>query len=252
MLREVLSLGDKIDIRLLDHMSKPHMGRTLVSQLIDFIDLDVIHIAAPIVYGRTILLQVGDSYNLCFYTEKGLYHCNCTVLNNHKDNKTVITTVRIVTNLEKFQRRQYYRMECIHDIEYRIITTEEKILLQRLSSGEKISEEERNEISTRLKQLESKWISGMITNISGGGAKFNSDHQHNQGDKLLINLSFMPIGDTRGMLLKARMISTGKILTRVGAFEHGIEFIDIDQKDRETLIKFIFEQERIRRRNELS
>ena len=72
MLDGIISIGDKIEIQMLDHNGKPvHIGRTFVSQLIDFIDQDVINIAAPIVFRRTILLQVGENYNLCFYTRKG-------------------------------------------------------------------------------------------------------------------------------------------------------------------------------------
>lgn len=252
MLRDVLSLGDKIDIRLLDHNGKPHSGRTLVSQLVDFVELDVVNIAAPIVFGKTILLQAGESYNLCFYTDKGLYQCNCVLLNNHKDNRTVISTVRITTNLEKFQRRQYFRLECIHDIEYREITKEEEIIDRKMASGEFRSEEERTEATQKLKQFEREWASGTITDLSGGGARFNSTHQHNQGDKLRIKLGVVNAGDKNGMMLIARIVSVGKIPSKVGAYEYRVEFIDIMQKDREVLIKYIFEQERKRRRNDLS
>jgi c-di-GMP-binding flagellar brake protein YcgR len=214
--------------------------------------MDVIHIAAPIVFGKTILLQVGESYNLCFYTDKGLYQCNCVLLNNHKDNRTVISTVRIVTNLEKFQRRQYFRLECIQDIEYREITQEEEILERKMTTGEFRSEDERTECAQKLKQFERNWINATITDLSGGGARFNSTQQHNTGDKLRMKLSAISSSDKTGMLLNARIVSVGKILTRVGVYEYRVEFIDIMQKDREVLIKYIFEQERKRRRNDMS
>jgi c-di-GMP-binding flagellar brake protein YcgR len=252
MLRDVLSLGDKIDIRLLDHNGRPHNGRTLVSQLVDFVDLDVINIAAPIVYGKTILLHVGESYNLCFYTEKGLYQCNCVLLSNHKDSRTVISMVRIVTNLEKFQRRQYFRLECILDIEYRIITIEEEMLERKMTSGDFGSEDERTDCETKLKQFEREWINAVITDISGGGARFNSAQQHNPGEKVRIKLGVISSGDMKGMILNARIVTSDKILTKFGSFEHRVEFADIMQRDRETLIRYIFEQERKRRRNDKS
>jgi c-di-GMP-binding flagellar brake protein YcgR len=250
MLRDVLSLGDKIDIRLLDQNGKPYNGRTLVSQLIDFVDLDVINIAAPIAYGKTILLQAGESYNLCFYTMKGLYQCNCVLLNNSKDNNTVISTVRIITNLEKFQRRQYFRLECLLDIEYRVITKEEERLEQNLVSGEYKNEEERIEIEKKLKSFDLTWNKAVMTDLSGGGARFNSMQQLNLEDKLRIKFAYVYTGDKKNMLLNAHVISTDKILTKSGAYEHRVEFIDIKQKDREALIKYIFEQERKRRKND--
>ncbi len=251
MLREVLSIGDKIDVKPLGRSGKPVMGaRTFVSQLVDFVDADVLNIAAPIVLGRTIPLPVGENFNLCFYTEKGLYQCNSTVLSNHRDNKTIITIVRITTNLEKFQRRQYYRLECIHDIEYRQITIEEELLDKRLNTNQFSNPDEQAEAKRKLAQLDREWIPASITDLSGGGARFSSELSHNPGDKLRIKLDFVSGGEMKKLVLTANVIYSGRILTRTGAYEHRVEFIDIMQRDRETLIRYIFEQERKRRRND--
>jgi c-di-GMP-binding flagellar brake protein YcgR len=250
MLSEILSLGDKIDIKHIDSKGRTvNSMKTFVSQLVDFVDFDVINIATPIVYGKTVLLGVGDNYNLCFYSSKGLYQCNCIVLSNHKENNTVVSVVRITTNLEKFQRRQYYRLECIHDIEYRVITKEEEILERKLREEDFKSDEERNECKKKLSQLEKEWIQASITDISGGGARFNSSVSLNQGDKVRIKMDIQISGDLKRMLLGADIISSGRIINRLGVYEHRAEFNDIMQKDREVLIKYIFEQERRRRRN---
>lgn len=251
MLQEVLSVGDKIDIKPIGQNGRVVVGaRTYVSQLVDFVDPDVINIAAPIVLGRTLPLQVGERFNLCFYTEKGLYRCNCLVLSNHRDNKTIITVVRITTNLEKFQRRQYYRLECIHDIEYRTITLEEQILERRLDDNSFKNADERAEISMKLSEMDKEWKAASITDISGGGAKFTSGSSLHIGDKLRMRLSFINSPGTKSMILGALVVATGQILTRVGAYEHRVQFDDISQKEREVLIKYIFEQERKRMRND--
>lgn len=251
MLREVLSIGDKIDVKPLGRSGKPVTGaRTFVSQLVDFVDADVLNIAAPIVFGRTIPLPVGENFNLCFYTEKGLYQCNSTVLSNHKENKTIITMVRITTNLEKFQRRQYFRLECIHDIEYRPITFEEELLEKKISTDQFSDPEELAQAKRKLAQLDREWISAAVTDLSGGGARFSSQVSHNSGDKLRIKLDFVTGGELKKLVLNANVISSGRILTRVGANEHRVEFINIMQKDREALIRYIFEQERKKRRND--
>ncbi len=252
MLHEVLSIGDKIDIKPLNKSGRPVAGaRTLVSQLVDFIDSNVINIAAPIVYGRTLPLAVGENYNLCFYTEKGLYQCSSTVISNQRDNKTIITVVRITSNLEKYQRRQYYRLECIHDVEYRPITIEEEILERKLSSSEFDNPEELMEVKKRLAQLDKLWISASITDLSGGGAKFCSEALHNSGDKIRMKLDFITSKEMNKLMLTAKVIASGRIPARVGTYEHRVEFIDIMPKDREAIIKYIFEQERKRRRNEI-
>jgi c-di-GMP-binding flagellar brake protein YcgR len=253
MLNKILSLGDKIDIKRLDSNGRIVKSmKTFVSQLVDFVDFDVINIATPIVYGKTILLDVGDKFNLCFYSSIGLYQCNCIILSNHKENNTMVSVVRITSNLEKFQRRQYYRLECIHDITYRIITIEEEILMKKLKEEDFQSVEERNEYRRRLSQYDKAWIQAAIIDLSGGGARFNSNELHNQGEKILMKLDFNISGELKKMQLSAVIITSNKIMNRIGAYEHRVEFQNILQKDREDLIKYIFEQERKRRRNDKS
>jgi c-di-GMP-binding flagellar brake protein YcgR len=250
MLREVLTLGDKIDIKHLDKSGKPaHNARTHVSQLIDFADFDVLHIATPISNSTPVILNVGEYYNLCFYTKKGLYQCNGVILSNHRENNIIVAVVRITTNLEKYQRRQYYRLECIIDTQYRVITREEEILEKKLKTEDFRSNEERSECRKRLNQLAREWIPASITDISGGGTRFNSEVSHNQGDKLQIKLELLIGNELRIMTLGADVISSGRIFNRTGVYEHRVEFNDIIKKDREELIKYIFEQERQRRRN---
>ncbi len=251
MIQEVLSIGDKIDIKPIGKNGKPVMGaRTYVSQLVDFVDPDVINIAAPIVFGRTIPLHVGESYSLCFYAEKGLYRCNCLVLGSQRDNNTIVTMVRITTDLEKFQRREYFRLECIHDIKYRQVTLEEQILEKKLDDNNFRNAGERAEISRKLSEMDTGWIPASVTDISGGGAKFTSESELHAGDKLRIKLGFIDYPENGGMVLSAQIVATGRIITRTGVYEHRVQFHDISAKEREALIRYIFEQERMRIKNE--
>lgn len=253
MFKEILTIGDKIDIRPLDKSGKPvYTLRTLASRLFDFVDTDVISIAAPIINSRAVILGVGVTYNLTFYTEKALYECDCIVISNHKENKTIVSVVKIEGELKKFQRRQYYRLECIHEIEYRIITIEEEILDKKFHMDEFKTKEERSESRKRLAKFENEWLQGAVIDLSGGGARFNSTIEHNKGDKIRIKLDLLINNNLRKMILGALIISSNKSFIKPGVYEHRVEFIDIMQRDREDLIKYIFEQERKRRKSDKS
>jgi c-di-GMP-binding flagellar brake protein YcgR len=251
MLQEILAIGDKIDVSKMDHSGKLSGGsKTYVSQLVDFVDSDVINIAAPIGNSRLIILEVGESYSLCFYSNKGLYQCNCVVINNYRENNMIIAVVRLISDLEKFQRRQYFRLECVLDMEYRIITKEEEILENRLRQDNFGNKEERSECRKRLNLLNNEWIKANFTDLSGGGARFNSGFQHQQGEKVRIKFDFILGKNLKNMDLGAEIIASGKLMHRNGVYEHRVEFKNIGKNDREDLIKYIFEQERKRRRNE--
>lgn len=253
MLREILTIGDKIDIKPLDKSGRPlHNTRIFASQFIDFVDFDIINISAPIVYGRAIPLAAGEFFNLCFYTNKGLYQCNCTAISNYKDNNTVVTVVRVINNLEKLQRRQFFRLECIIDIEYRIIRKEEEILEEKLLKNDFNSVQDKEKALMILDQFTKQWAKAAITNISGGGARFNSLTRLNQGDKVRIIMNLPKGFDTFKMELDAIIVASDKLLNRSDSYENRIQFIEVKPKDREELIKFIFELDRKRRRNEKS
>lgn len=250
MLRDIVHIGDKIEIKQIDQQGTPiKTSKTYVSQVVDFIDEDTISIASPIKDGLIVILERWANYRLYFYTVKGLYQCNCLVLKKYRENKMPMVMVKLTSELEKIQRRQYYRLECIHEIEYRLITEEERNLEKKLLDGRIISTEERAEVRKRLAQLNNLWIQACITDISGGGCRFNSEEELKPGDKIIIKLDFLLKNELKKLDITAEVIATEKMYNRYGVYEHRVEFSDIKPKDREDLIKYIFEQERIRRSN---
>ncbi len=245
---DIIRLGDKIDVTHLDRFGRlAHNARTYVSQLIDFVDKDVIQIATPIVSSTPIILNVGESYQLCFYTAKGLFQCNCQVLKNQRDNNIIVAVVRITSNLEKYQRRQYFRLECAEDITYRIITREEEILEERLQKNDYRTEDEYKEYKKRLLVLKAAWFSATMKDISGGGTRFVAAATHEKGDKLQIKLELAFKNEIKTFLAVAVIIAVDRVMNRTGLYEYRVEFTDIMKNDREDLIKYIFEQERKRR-----
>ncbi len=251
MLREVLTLGDKIDIKLLDRNGKPAQdSKTLVSKLMDFLDADVISITTPFANGRTIPLEVGEYYNLCFYTDKGLYQCRGVALNNHREDKAIMSVIRITSSLEKYQRRQYFRLECIQDIVYRMVTNEEELLEQKLLEDNLADPETASEYRMKLTEFNREWIRGSMTDLSGGGAKYTSDRPHTAGEKIRMKLELTTAEEKKQIMVDAAVVHSDKIVNRRDLFEHRVEFTNISRKDREELIRYIFEQERRRRRYE--
>ncbi len=250
MLSDILTPGDKIGITKMDKYGKPYQGaRPFVSQFIDFVDLDIIQIATPIVSSKFIMLSVGASYHLCFYTRKGLYQGVCVVLKNIRVENTIVAVVRVTTNLEKYQRRQYYRLDYVDDIKYRVVTRDEEILKTKLKNNDFENEEELVECKKKILQLENDWIMAIMKDISGGGIRFISESVHDKGDMLKIELNLVMNAGFRSITIEADIISSQKLMDKPGSYEYRVEFSDIMKKDREDLVKYIFEQERHRRKN---
>lgn len=251
MLSDILTVGDKIDV--IPPESKVGLfktPKTYVSQIMDIDNEKTISIAMPYGNGLMYVLEKEVKYRLHFYTSKGLYQALCTLEGIYRENNAIIAQVKLISDLDKIQRRQYFRLECIHEIEYRVITQEEMVMEDRIAADKFLNQQERAEVRKRLGQLERAWQKASITDLSGGGARFNSDHPLMAGDRIRIKLDFITGGELKKMILGAVIIASGKHENRNDKFEHRAEFYDIGKADREDLIKYIFEQERRRRRND--
>lgn len=250
MLREIVKIGDKIEIKPLNNNGELiNSSNIFISQLVDYIEDDKIGIATPIRHGMIVILERQKYYRLYFYTSKGLYQCNCVMLQTYRENKTILALVRLTSEPEKIQRRQYYRLECIHEIEYRIITQEEIKLEERLHSGKITDSHELSNIKKKLAQIDKFWNQASVMDLSGGGCRFNSLHELQAGDKIRVRFDYIFRDELKKLEITADIIASRKLPDR-SVYEHRAEFSNITKNDREDLIKYIFKQERRLRRND--
>jgi c-di-GMP-binding flagellar brake protein YcgR len=249
MIQDIISIGDKIDIKPIGHRDKQrNLEKVSVSQLVNYVDHDMIDIAAPMSNGRIRLLDAETVYHICFYTKKGLYQSKCIVINTFRDNNIVTCRVKLTSDLEKYQRRQYYRLEYFKEIEYRFITREEEILSDRIRNGECKSDLEREETLERLRQLDQAWNKATLMNLSGGGVRFCTAGVHEAEDKIIIRLEIEIQGALTILKEKAAIVAVEKLENRKGYYAYRAQFCEIGRKERENVIRFIFEQERKRRK----
>lgn len=230
MLNDVVSIGDKLELRHLSFSTNSNKSEKVYkSKVIDFISEDTVNIMMPIEGSKLIPLSVGEKYNLCFFTKKGLYQCKSVIIDRSRANNVYTLIIQITTELEKYQRRQFYRFEYLLEFKYRLI------------SDLNTSIHEPNTLENE------KQMSGTILDISGGGARFVSEHSHKRGDMLLMCMEFDTNKITRTFHIKAFIISSYKMVNRKGYYEHRVQFKDIPEDEREAIIKFIFEKERQQR-----
>jgi len=251
MINNVISVGDKLDLLKLKIKDNEVVNdKIYTSQLLDYIDNDKANISMPIVKGRIIPLTVGDRYILCFYTTKGLFQCKAIITDRFKNNNIYIHEIQFLSELEKYQRRQYFRLDCIIDITYHVITNIEILLANQVRINNFQNEIEKNECIDALESYRKICNKGTIIDISGGGARFNSNLILDLADSIQINVELGTSEGIKTLVLDANVISSNKMMHRPGYFEHRIQFKEILQDDREAIIKFIFEVDRRKRRKE--
>ncbi len=248
MIKNYLSVGNKLELmKLKMRDDEPIENHRYLSKLLDFIDSDKAKIAMPIERGKIIPLTVGEKYIICFFTDKGLYQCKAVITARYKEQNIYILEVQFLSELEKYQRRQFYRLECNLYIKYHIITEAEIILSNQLTKNDFLNKADEETCYEALIACQKVWNEGIITDISGGGARFISDTQLDIANPILLDIKLY---DNKSHIIQVKVISSNKMANRPNFFEHRVQFNDIASEEREAIIKFIFEEERRQRKRE--
>ena len=235
-MKVTFAIGDRIELmHIKSAIGRKVSDKKYGSQLLDFDGDRTAKIAMPISEGKVIPLEIDDDYNLCFFTNSGLYQCTAQIKKRYTENRMYVMDVIFLTPLKKFQRRKFYRLDCLFPIRYRIVPKEQF--------------EKKNEAEQDNEKDEILWEEGTISDLSGGGIRFHGNVECKKGDFVEIVL---PLSLQSGITLSLYM----KVVSCVHfegsrvAYETRGEFLNINEKERETVIKYVFEEQRRRMRKE--
>lgn len=242
MVRDVVSIGDKVELKILDR-DEENEKACYKSKVLDFPDYKSAIITMPIVKGRIVPLSVGDRYSVRFFANNGLYECKGIVTDRSNDDNVYILTIEFTSALEKHQRRKYFRLSCVLDTEYYIVTETEQTLRYKLKKDEFKSPEEKEACIEALKQCKRDWQNGIIVDLSGGGVRLTSENLHEIGSFVQMKIQFGVPVKLKAEYVSGAIISSEKMTNRVGFFEYRLQFKEVLKEDREAIIKYIFEEE---------
>jgi c-di-GMP-binding flagellar brake protein YcgR len=242
MVSDVVSIGDKVELIILDR-DEENEKASYKSKVLDFPDYKSAIITMPIVKGRIVPLSVGDRYSLRFFANSGLYECKGVVTDRSNDDNVYILTIEFTSALEKHQRRKYFRLSCVLDTEYYIVTEAELTLRYKLKQDEFKSPEEKEACIEALEQCKRDWQNGIIVDLSGGGVRLTSENLHDIGSFVQMKIQFGVPVKLKADYVSGVIISSEKMTNRVGFYEYRLQFKEVLKEDREAVIKYIFEEE---------
>ncbi len=213
---EYVNLGDKIE--LLTELDSQGNQKKYFSS-IQGVEGNTLIVSAPMTKGRIEPLEIMRVYGMCIYTDKGLYRAEVEVVSREVRETLFLLHVQLRSELEKFQRRQFYRMDCVLQFNFKGVNSDDD------------------------------WFNALILDISGGGIRFYTKEKLKIGDEIINHIKLQFKDRVEELYL------TGKVLSMDISgkkddikFEVREVFEDIDEDDREVIIKYIFDEERRRRR----
>ncbi len=254
MANNVIQIGNKIEMRAVSNRSltRELTGEEIyISQFLQWTDLNVAAIAVPTYKGHLVPLRVDDIYELQFFTGRGLYRCRGKVLKRTKTgNNIAVAEVKFISAMEKFQRRQYYRMQCILPMKYAVLTDVQKDLYKEKKRC--LSLEQKLSIEEKLENQQMEFIKATVLDISGGGIRFNSALQQEMGDVLLLQPELPETVKKKIPFLFGRVILSHRIPNKEPVmYDNRIEFVEISSSEQETIVTYIFKEEREKRKREV-
>lgn len=243
---DVIRVGDKIDIRLVQQIESTDKSKEIPevyrSQVLDIKENGNFEIAMPTEKGRLILLPLGVRFEFVFYSYNGsLYRSIGQIVERYKKDGFYMLEVQLRTTLEKFQRREFYRYNCAIDFVFYELEEEQK----NMNSADDIIRD------MAAGELKMQSYQGVMVDLSGGGMKFRSQQELKPGDRVLVRLRLTNDKMDRQFHIIGSVIANVVVHTSANVlYESRIKFHIEDDKIREEIIRYIFEEERKNRQKE--
>lgn len=233
MIEQYVYLGQRVELetvtRIIADGQPQQLKKVYSSKVFDILSAERLEILMPYEQRKLVLLPVDTEYTMYFYVENGIFECSARIVDRYKTSNTFILVVEILTPLRKYQRREYYRYNCALELETR-----------------EISEEERSLLDTPVIEFvqELPLEKSMIVDISGGGLRFISTQRYKEGTLLYCKYNLPDNEEQKIYEIVGRVLHVIPVEKRPGCFEHRIQYHNIDNRKREEIIRYIFEQER--------
>ncbi len=238
MLNEFVKPGNLVEVisRELNER-EDKKAKTMKTRIYDIASEDVIRVTVPTVQGKMQLIAMDREYDIYFYTDNGLFQSICTVKDRYRINAVPVMELEIQSNLRRYQRREYYRLNCLMEMKCRALNSEETD--EFIKTGNYSTE------TVRVPNA-------VLVDISGGGARFVTNEQYEIGALTLFRFSLRQKTGYKDYSVIARIIHSDPMQKSPGKFENRAEFVDIENAERESIIKYIFEEERRMRKTTTS
>jgi c-di-GMP-binding flagellar brake protein YcgR len=218
-------IGTRLELELINSFGTK-IGQTYVSQLIDIKNKEDIIILCPIFESQFVFIASGSNVRILFLHEKfGLLSFTANITSREKSGNILLLHTKITSEIEKIQRRKYYRQDCILKSEYRVYTEPKQ--------GE-------DDIDP------TPYKKAIAKNLSGNGTCIVIEENIQKGT--LLEVKIYTNENTYIRAIGPIMRNSQILTSRDKKFEMGLYFKEISSKDQDILVKYVFDLQRLQLR----
>ncbi|MDP4179465.1 MAG: PilZ domain-containing protein [Bacillota bacterium] len=213
-----LQPGTKLEIEIIDNLKTEGSSSLYISEF-EWAEGDkTIYVAAPIYEGKYVTAYIGMKISLYICKKNEFYKIKAIMSERLVKEGLPLYKLNIEPEIERIQRRQFFRFDCVLDVRCREVELENNKVIPK-----------------------GRFSTGLTRDISGGGTCLVLMEGLEKGKMIEceLRLSEQQVVKFLGTIVRSHLHAQTK-----DRFEAGVEFFNIDNKTRESIISFIFQEQR--------
>lgn len=205
-----LEIGDKIKISRFDSKTIKHS-----SQILDILSENEYIISGPIRRSVNIHVIPNTILEICYYKEEiGKFVFKAIVTDKSEKGIYKLKIVRL-NDISKIQERNFFRLPISLGVSkrFKVKDKDDEMIMEEMCR---------------------------TSDISGGGVKISSNFKHQEKDQIMLSLNI----DNKELNILGEVVRISESYSSDYNYEIGVKFININNSERDIIIKYIFEQQR--------
>lgn len=215
LLKEAINVGEKIEVVVRERLNANF--KACFSMVQDVPRDDELLITMPMLKGEPVELAIGQRVTINFFRERGQFYFEAEVIDRQRTENVHLIRLKQSSPIDRLQRRSFYRLKINLPVLFRPMEHDAQ-------PGER------------------DYVRAYTADISGGGMRLLTDEGLEPGLQLECRLS---MGEKDFLDLKGLVVRVSPCVEGNYKFEVGIKFIDILESERDGIIRFIFQQQRM-------
>lgn len=226
-----LKIGAKLEIHLIDKFGK-NAGYNYTSLLLDIVDESNIIIAYPMRKSRLVFIPTESRVEIVLsHKNHGLLVFEGTVTARSDKENLAALHIKVDTELQRIQRRQYFRLICYLDVAYRLLDD------KNIENGRELANNNKQQKNEDL-----KYKKAVSSDLSGSGICIVTDEKLSVGSNIEVLISLDGRTSVKAICRVIRsLMDENNSKTR---YKTGMHFVEISKHDRDLIIKYLFNLQR--------
>ncbi|MDD6796832.1 MAG: PilZ domain-containing protein [Clostridia bacterium] len=238
MPKNEITLGAKIELKKRNSRNRENAEgiRTYYSKVLDISDAEegtVVKASMPIFEGHVVPLSIGEEYDIYFSVGGNIIESTCKVAGRSKEANIYVMDLLVTGELRRVQRREFYRMPCDIAAAVQIINEWQAIAYERTHEWKDALTDNARESST-----------GKIIDLSGGGLRMRATTHYDKDEWVKITFDICCNDKKQTLEILGKVIASYLTENNRSIYETRVQFKALSKERKETIIKYIFQEQR--------